>query len=85
MKYYLKVGADGTILDAIDYAYGDYVEFEIDTLPVGVNGGWWKLENGQLVEHPALKPKDETEILRSEITAMELAIAELAEMMLGGK
>ena len=84
MKYYLKVGADGTVLDAIDYAYGDYVEFEADNLPIGVNGGWWKMEDGQLLEYPDLKPKDEAELLRSEITALELALAELAEIVLGG-
>lgn len=86
MKFYLKLGLDGTIYDAIDYPHGNYVEYEADMLPVGVNGGWWKLENGSLVEQPELKPKNQmdSDVIQAEFTALELAIAELAEMMLGG-
>lgn len=58
-KFYLQVQTDGTITDAITFPYKDYVEVELDYLPQGVYGGWWKLENGELVEYPELKPIDE--------------------------
>jgi len=54
--FYLQVNSSGLITDAIDYPYGDYVEVTVASLPVGVNGGWFKLENGVIVEHLELKP-----------------------------
>lgn len=57
-KFYLQVQPDGIITDAISYPYGNYTEFETDYLPIGICGGWFKLENGQIVEHPELKPSD---------------------------
>ena len=61
MTYYLQVNEEGIITDAINYAYGDYVPVEIDAnpLPTGINGGWWKLENGVPVEYPELRPIEE--------------------------
>jgi len=64
-KFYLQVQPDGTITDAIEYPHGNYVEVELDHLPIGVYGGWWKLENGQLVEYPELKPKDVNDEIES--------------------
>lgn len=61
MKFYLQVNEENIITDAISYPHGDYVEFEHseDFLVAGINGGWWKLEEGQLVEYPELKPIEE--------------------------
>lgn len=56
MKFYLQVQSDGTITDAITYQHGNYVEYEAEILPIGINGGWFKLENGVIVEYPNLKP-----------------------------
>ena len=57
MKYYLQVAEDNTITDAISYEHEGYVLYETEfPLPAGINGGWWKLENGVAVEYPELKP-----------------------------
>lgn len=56
MKFYLKTDEENTIIDAITYEHEGYVEYESDSLPVGVHGGWFKLENSELVEYPELKP-----------------------------
>ena len=61
-KFYLQVRADGIITDAIDYPYGDYIEYETDVLPVGLIGGWFKFDNGTIIECPELKPKSDTDI-----------------------
>lgn len=80
MKFYLQTRQDGTITDAITYPYGDYKEYVADSLPVGVNGGWYKLEDGKIVEYQDLKPideKTEIQILKQENTELKQAIAEL--------
>ncbi|KMY49575.1 hypothetical protein [Peribacillus loiseleuriae] len=61
MKYYLQVQPDGRITDAITYPFGNYIEYEAESLPMEVIGGWFKLENDVIVEYPELKPvtKDE--------------------------
>lgn len=63
MKFYLQVNEENIITDAINYPFEDYVEFDHteEGLPAGVNGGWWKLEEGQIVEYPELKPIEEIE------------------------
>lgn len=65
-KFYLQVQPNGVITDAIEYPHEDYIEVELQLpLPVGLTGGWFKLEDGtgRVVEHPELKPKDkDTEI-----------------------
>lgn len=83
-KFYLQVQTDGTITDAITYTHEDYIEYRAESLPVGVNGGWWKLENGKLVEYPELKPvtkDEEIEQLKQEQAVMQAA---LDELILGG-
>ncbi len=87
MKFYLQVREDGIITDAIDYQYSDYIEHEADSLPIGVHGGWYKLENGVIVEHPELRPFNEAneliQFMREQLAMQEQAILELS-MTIGG-
>lgn len=73
MKYYFRLNQDNIIVDAITFPVEGYIEYETDyPLPAGINGGWWKFENGQPVEYPELKPETEME---HRITDIEAAIA----------
>ncbi len=73
MKYYFRLNQDNIIVDAITFPVEGYIEYETDyPLPAGINGGWWKFENGQPVEYPELKPETEME---QRITDLESAIA----------
>ena len=73
MKYYFRLNQDNIIVDAITFPVEGYIEYETDyPLPVGINGGWWKFENGQPVEYPELKPETEME---QRIADLEAAIA----------
>lgn len=72
-KYYLQLDENNIIRDAITYPYGNYVEYETPyPLPIGVCGGWFKFENGEIVEYPELKPKalaeEELENLKIELS-----------------
>lgn len=83
-KFYLQVQNDGTITDAIEYPHNDYVEVELEYLPVGVYGGWWKLEDGELVEYPELKPEDrEIDIERLQLEIEELR--QIIDILIGGE
>lgn len=78
MKYYFRLNQDNIIVDAITFPVEGYIEYETDyPLPAGINGGWWKFENGQPVEYPELKPETE---LEQRIADLEAAIA----VILGG-
>lgn len=58
MKYYLLLDKNNIIQDAISYPTDGYIEVEVDKpFPAGINGGWYKWENGTYVEIPELKPK----------------------------
>ena len=73
MKYYFRLNQDNIIVDAITYPVEGYIEYETDyPLPAGINGGWWRFENGQPVEYPELKPETE---LEQRIADLEAAIA----------
>ena len=69
--FYLQVNqATNLITDAIEYPYDGYIAIQLDSLPAGVNGGWFKLESGVIVEYPELKPispGDEIETLKAEL------------------
>lgn len=80
MKVYLKVDENYVIRDCITYPYEGYVEYEIAEIPQGINGGWFKLENGAVVEYPELKPKTESD----EIAELKQLVADLTEVVLGG-
>ena len=73
MKYYFRLNQDNIIVDAITFPVEGYIEYETDyPLPAGINGGWWRFENGQPVEYPELKPETE---LEQRIADLEAAIA----------
>jgi hypothetical protein len=73
MKYYFRLNQDNIIVDTITFPVEGYIEYETDyPLPAGINGGWWKFENGQPVEYPELKPETE---LEQRIADLEAAIA----------
>lgn len=79
MKFYVMLDNDNVIRDVIDYPHEGYIEIEAHLpLPVGVNGGWFKLENGQIVEYPELKPTD------PEIEQLKQVVADLTELVLFG-
>ena len=77
MKYYLLLDKNNIIQDAISYPTDGYIEVEVDKpFPAGINGGWYKWENGTYIEIPELKPKGiDRELLE---TALQ-RIAELEE------
>lgn len=73
MKYYFRLNQNDIIVDAITFPVEGYIEYETDyPLPAGINGGWWKFENGQPVEYPELKPETE---LEQRIVDLEAAIS----------
>lgn len=83
MKYYILLDENNIIRDAVTYPVDGYIEVEYDkpVLPAGINGGWWKYENGQFVEYPELKPKNP---LEEEIEQLKQIIADLTEYVLFG-
>ena len=52
-----------------------------ETLPVGLIGGWFKLEDGVIVEYPELKPKSENEEIATRMSLLEDAFN---DFLLGG-
>lgn len=76
MKFYVQLDSGNIIRDIIEYEHPGYISVEAELpLPVGINGGWFKLEDGKFVEYPELRPNKDT----LEMTEVKLAIAELAE------
>jgi hypothetical protein len=60
MKVYLQVSDAHIITDVITYPYPNYIEVEMSSIPAGLQGGWFKYEDGQVVEYPELKPTQES-------------------------
>lgn len=105
MKFYLQLDEKNIIRDVIEFPYSNYIEYETEyPLPIGVYGGWFKLEDGNIVEYPELKPLAPLEERVNETNEMlmlalaeldskresdkletQLAIAELAQMLVGGE
>ena len=58
MKVYLKLNENNIITDCVDYNPNitGYNEFELSSIPVGINDGWYKIENECLVEIVELNP-----------------------------
>ena len=54
MTLYVKCINDNVVWDAIEYPYEDYIPVEVESIPTGVFGGWWRLQDGQLVFDQAL-------------------------------
>ncbi|MZQ99478.1 MAG: hypothetical protein GT601_17565 [Acidaminobacter sp.] len=81
--FYIKVDEKNVIRDAITYEHPGYIPYDVPSVPVGINGGWFKYENGVAVEYPELKPKDvtpEIDELRSQVANLTAVI----DAMLGG-
>lgn len=57
-KYYLQVNQNNIITDIIDFEYPGYIEYEAEFIPDGVHGGWFKFENGEIIEIPELNPNN---------------------------
>jgi len=91
-QFYLQVDHDSIIRDAIEYQVDGYVPYQTnEVLPVGLIGGWYKLENGVIVEYPALKLPEPLNAKQAaeKISALENdnltlleALAEVYEMVL---
>ncbi|UPK45775.1 hypothetical protein [Paenibacillus pabuli] len=70
MKFYIKLDGD-IIRDIIEYPYQGYQEVEIPTpLPIGINGGYYRWQDGQAVLDQALK--DEVDKASRPIEYVEL-------------
>ena len=71
--YYIQLDQSNIIRDVVEMPVEGYIPVQIeDLLPVGINGGWYKWENGTYVECLELKPKTE---LEQRIADLEIAIA----------
>jgi hypothetical protein len=71
--YYIQLDQDNIIRDVVEMPVEEYIPVQIEgPLPVGINGGWYKWENGTYVECPELKPEAEFE---HRIADLEMAIA----------
>ena len=71
--YYIQLDKDNIIRDVVEMSVDGYMEVQIEgPLPIGINGGWYKWENGTYVEYPELKPKTEME---QRISDLEMALA----------
>ena len=72
MTYYILIDKESIIRDAVTYPVEGYIQVQIEgPLPPGINGGWYKWENGTYVEYPELKPETE---LEQRISDLEMAI-----------
>jgi hypothetical protein len=75
VTYYILIDEESIIRDAVTYPVEGYIEIQTSgPLPAGINGGWYKWENGAYVEYPELKPETE---LEQRISELEFAIAAL--------
>lgn len=57
-NFYLQINDSNIVTDAIEFPYPSYILFEASYLPPGILGGWFKFENGELVEIPELNPNN---------------------------
>lgn len=80
--FYLQIRqTDNVITDCIEYAIDGYTPVSL-AMPLtdGLIGGWFKLENGVIVEHPELKPitpADEINTLKSQVNDLNIAFANM--------
>ncbi|OMF00292.1 hypothetical protein BK124_11595 [Paenibacillus amylolyticus] len=59
MKFYIKLDGD-IIRDIIEYEYVGYTEVDIPTpLPIGINAGYYRWQNGTAVLDESLKSDSE--------------------------
>lgn len=86
-KFYFQLDADGTITDALSYACEGYVEvtLQVDHLPVGICGGWYKLTGSTITIDETKKPVppvSEEYVIQLE-TRLQLAEAALNDLIMG--
>jgi len=72
---YLQVRNDGTITDCIDYQHEGYVLF-VGEVPQSVNGGWFKLIDGVIIEQVELNPTTIANQIQSAIDTYTLELIE---------
>lgn len=73
--YYIQLDQNNIIRDVVEMPVEGYIPVQIEgPLPVGINGGWWRFENGQPVEYPELKPETELEQRMADFEAAIAAI-----------
>ncbi|WP_227397373.1 hypothetical protein [Jeotgalibacillus aurantiacus] len=77
---FIKTNSENVITDCIAYEVEGYIEIQLDEVPIGINGGWFKYENGAVLEYPDLKPKNESE----EIEVLKNQLADLWNVVLTG-
>jgi hypothetical protein len=98
VKFYIK--SDGNIIrDIIEYEYNGYQEVDIPTpLPIGINAGYYRWQDGKAVLDESLKSDSEqgtpaeglTEIkarlsaAEAETAALNLAVIDLWETLANG-
>jgi hypothetical protein len=77
MKHYLQLNQDNIITDAVSYPVDKYVEYETEyPLIAGINGGWWKLVCGMLVEIVEKNPTTIANQVQSAIDAYTLELVD---------
>jgi len=75
--FYFQVDKDNFIRDVIEYQHEGYTEVEVKMpLPIGVNGGWWKLIDGELSEVVELNPNTIENKIKSAIDDYTLELIE---------
>lgn len=78
MNFYVLLNENNVILDVIEYPVEGYSEVYLPykQLPAGINGGWWKLENGVLIEIVELNPNTIDNQIKTAIDAYTLELVE---------
>ncbi len=80
--YYIQLDQDNTIRDVVEMPVDGYMEVQIEgLLPIGINGGWYKWEDGQFVEYPELRPPNP---LEDEVERLKQVVVDLTELILLG-
>lgn len=74
--FYVQTDQNNIIRDVVEFPVDGYVPVQWETpLPIGINGGWYKLMDGKPVEVPELKPNAE---LEERMRDLELLVMELS-------
>ena len=77
--YYIQLDQNNIIRDVVEMPVDGYMEVQIEgPLPIGINGGWYKWENGTYVGYPELKPETE---LEEQLTDTQLAVEQLKQVV----
>lgn len=90
---YVQTDKNNVVRDILEYQYSDYEPIELELpLPLGIMNGSFKLENGELVEYPELRPpvvtteeveqrlveaEEENKTLKTTLTGLEETVGTL--------